>query len=179
MHQEGAAEYSPGPKAISDPFEYFDKWRSSSNYGEAINKYFVGKKLAGDVTEDEKKEVFEESYEAKKSMLDFSKREDGQFVYDSSKYPLDVAEKMGSYIDSVRYVMKRMGEGVDRDDVKQLDGYRSFVHGEVTQALIKAGIAPNVKMGRTFARLVLISKGLDTYETAGRKDVDRIWGVMD
>ena len=176
--EEGDSEGLMPKRKVGDPSVLFGEWRFSSVYGEAKKKFFEGKKLASDVTEKEKASVFEDGMGAKSSLLSFVRDGDFEFVYDPKMYSKEVHEDMANYVEIVKYIHEESKRGsVDRDKIENFDIQRSMMHVKVSKTLVDDGVTPNMKMARTFARIILISKGLDTYESAGKRDVDRVMAM--
>jgi len=173
MVEEGGKDYGDIFKKESDPRQLISNWRASREYQEYQARFFEGKRLVEGVTEEEKREAFEEDRKAKDSLLFFVKDQKIDFVYDPKYYSQKSQGAMKLYIKAVRD-MFRTERGGGGEEVVACDRLRAMRHDEVAQDLVEEGIVLSTKIGRTLARLVLISEGLDTFKSAQRSDIDRV-----
>ncbi len=90
------------------------------------------------------------------------------FGYDPSSYAPATAAAIDAYIAYVQHVRKRILERPSRDEIMEMDRTRSLYHHRAARAMIDERIAPNIKLGRTLARLILVHLGIETYEDARR-----------
>lgn len=154
-----------------DPKKYMQTFRSSATYSTGLAKFYEGKNLAPDVTETEKKDVFESGEFGKAALLDFAQHT-LKFKYNPSQFNPEAREALDDYIATVRDFFKAYREG-GQDQIISADAYRTMVHNKAARVLADNGYTSGDKQGRTLARLVLIDKGLDTFENAGINDLER------
>jgi len=121
--------------------------------------------LAPDVTEEEKKEVFWKSDDAKEALIRYAEEEE-HFTYNPNQFSTAVQFAARTYIKSTEDFFKLYREGMDRETIRNLDSLRYSYHQTLAEQLFKDGYAPSIKIGRGLARLILIDKGLDTYDNA-------------
>lgn len=159
--------------STESPQEFLEGFYQSSYFKDYFEKFFKDKTPDSDVTEEEKRDVFLNSEKAKSAFLDYAKKEKG-LKYNPIFYSQEAQEKMNNYISSVKSAIKASREGSSPGDIITLDSLRSEYHTETADQLVKDGITPSHKLGRAFARLVLISKGLETFEQAVVPDIKRI-----
>ncbi len=158
-------------QTVTDPNELFNLWRRSDYYREKREGFFLG-----GVTEEEKQRAFEDSYEAKVSLLDMCETE-VEFRYESGQYSRRVNKAVDEYVESAEDLRKMVREG-GGEEIRFADGERSKCHNELAKALEREGLVPNKKIGRTFGRLILISKGLDFFDDARRSDYERAVALL-
>ncbi len=152
-------------QALTDPRRLFAGFRASAIYGAAWNRFFHGRPLAGDVTEDEQRAVFEQSDAAKLALIDYAQLQ-ATFAYDPTCYAASTAAAIDTYIAHVKHLRTRMAERVDRDEIMEMDRTRSIYHLCAAQAMLDEGITPSIRLGRTLARLILVHLAIETYEDA-------------
>ena len=150
---------------LTDPRRLFAGFRASTIYGAAWNRFFHARPLAGDVTEAEQRAAFEQSDAAKLALIDYVQLQ-VSFGYDPTCYAPSTAAAIDTYIAHVEHLRTRMAERVDRDEIMEMDRTRSIYHLCAAQAMLDEGIAPSIKLGRTLARLILVHRGIETYEDA-------------
>ncbi len=148
-----------------DPRRFLTTFRGSSSYQTAFEHFFRDKRLTGDVTEHEKREAFEQSDVAKVALVEYARREQ-PFSFSPSSFADDTARAILDYAAHVRHIRQRMAERPDAEEIGAMDWTRSLYHVRAAEAMVREGIAPNVKLGRTLARLILVDLHLDTYESA-------------
>jgi hypothetical protein len=159
-------------RTIEDPHQFIVAFRSSPRYTGGYEKFFEGKSPASDVTEEEKHRAFEESELAKTAILSFAQK-DAHLSYKREFYDEETRKSVDEYIAATRDLFKMTRNG-SRDEIISADALRSGYHQSLAYTLTEKGITPNQKMGKAFARLILIDKGLDTFESAAVPDSDRI-----
>ncbi len=155
-----------------DPRKYMQAFQSSDAYTSAFERFYAGKALAPDVTESEKREVFESGESGKDALLDFAQN-DLRFTYNPDKFDSETKEALGDYIATVKDYIKIIRSG-SQDEIISADIYRSTLHNKAAKILADNGYVSSDKLGRTLARIILIDKGLDTFENAGISDLQRL-----
>ncbi|OGE25805.1 hypothetical protein A3C32_03455 [Candidatus Daviesbacteria bacterium RIFCSPHIGHO2_02_FULL_41_14] len=159
--------------STDNPREFMDKFYESNIYLKAKQDFFIDKTLPDDVTDKEKQEAFEQSEDAKFAMVDFA-RKALTFKYNPDLFPAPSAHALSTYIESVKDMMKMSRSGVSSTEIESLDSLRSIYHNTAAQTLVEDKVVRSIKLGRSLARLVLVDKGLDTFENATKKDIDQI-----
>lgn len=165
---------------ITNPQEFFEGFRNSGRYQQAFNAFYQGKNLPADVTEDEKRKVFEERSDgAKEALIEYAQH-DTNFKYDpmSGFYSSEAVEALKDYVTQVRDTEKLYKKGGSKEDIQNFDLYRSRLHVVAATALTAQGITPNERLGKAFTRLVLIQNGLDTYQNALIPDKNRLQNMI-
>lgn len=158
---------------ITDPRELFTRYRESTEYQMAFNNFFTGKKLADDVTEDEKCEAFEGSEAARQPFFDFTKHH-LKFHYDSSQFRSETQKSIQDYIQLTKDFQKLFREkNPTRDEAINIDRQRATCHMVAGNAIVSEGIAPNARLGRDLMTLILIDKGLEQYGGVVESSADR------
>jgi len=163
---------SPDKSVVEDPVRFMNDFEASDYFKTAYDKFFEGKKLAPDVTDQEKYNAFAENEVAKLALLDFAEKEE-TYVYNPSFFPQEVRQKLNDYIEQTRDLAKMM-RGATRDEIISTDLMRSIYHDKAAYALRDAGLVGSYRLGKAFARLVLISRGLDNFETSRVSDLERM-----
>lgn len=167
-------------KETSDPKEFMDAFMVSDKFLNGIHKRdrenldgwndYIKKTSAANATKEEKKQVYLESDAAKQLLLYFDK-EDMRLRYDPAKYPPEIIEKIDSYADAVQlsqdvadYPVGTTAE--NQAAIIEADRRRNNSHNDLARTLCEAGIVASDRLGRMYARLILIDKGLDTFDGA-------------
>ena len=163
---------SPDKPVVEDPVRFMNDFEASDYFRTAYDKFFEGKKLAPDVTDQEKYNAFAENETAKLALLDFAENEE-RYHYDPSFFPQPVRDALENYINQTKDLSKMM-RGGSRDEIISTDLLRSAYHDEAAYALRDAGLVGSYRLGKAFARLVLISQKLDHFESARQSDLDRM-----
>lgn len=155
-----------------DPGKFFEYFRQSSTYKGAFEDFYLRKSLPGDATNGEKRHIFEYSQNARVALVDFAQLVTG-FSYNPKFYTPAANLAINQYIDYVQ-MMKGSQPDVARADLESQDLQRSIYHNRVADILTQENLSPNEKLGWILARLILVEKGLDTYESARESDIARI-----
>lgn len=163
---------SPDKPIVEDPVKFMNDFEASDYFKTAYDKFFEGKKLAPDVTDQEKYNAFAENEVAKLALLDFAEKEE-RYHYDPSFFPKPVREALETYIAQTRDLIKMKRSG-SRDEIITTDLLRSSYHDQAAYALKDAGLVGSYRLGKAFARLVLISRGLETFERSRISDLERM-----
>ena len=149
---------------MTSPINFFTAFRQSSWYHAAYTLFYQGKTVAADVTDAEKRQVFEESEAAKEALVTYA-QEEGGFVYDPAAFAAESQEAIASYLAVVRR-QRTPPAGASRDLLEAVDAERTQRHLHLAATLAKNGEAPDELLGRTLGRLILVTAGLDTYASA-------------
>ncbi len=155
-----------------NPRKYIQTFQSSAAYTSAFDRFYEGKKLAPDVTELEKREAFEGGESGKEALLDFAQHT-LKFSYNPEKFDQETSNSLNEYIATVRDFFKIYRNGT-QDEIMGADNYRSVMHNRAAKTLSDNGYVSSDKLGRTLARIILIEKGLDTFENASVSDIERV-----
>lgn len=161
---------SPQQEEENNPLSFMDSYRESMNYTLAFDAFFRGKTLADDVSLSEQIASFEASEACRYSFIDYA-QSTGSFRFDEDFYSQGALEAIQAYITQVKAI--RDGQ-FTRGQLEDADIRRSVLHLIASQALKYDGIVPNDNLGRAMARLILIDKGLDTYESAKVATIKRV-----
>lgn len=160
------------PNIITNPQEFVSSWHQSDQYQKAYEKFFAGKNLAPDVTEEEKQQVFEGADSASQSLILFARNSKRKFSYSSSEYSPQTKKAVDDYVEAAKYLIKQLNHG-GRDEMMAADKHRALFHNELAKRLIKEKIVSTQKVGRAFGRLILIDLGLDSFSSASKTDEER------
>lgn len=156
-----------------NPITFLNGFRNSSFYINAYRNFFTGKNPASDVTEEEKKVVFEQSEDAKIALVDFAEK-NVEFRYNPLYYSPQAVTAIETYVGHVHRMQQALQQGISREEIETLDFQRTSYHVALGHALVIDSLAPNVKLGRVMGRLMLIEQGLTTYNNTREPDVTRI-----
>ena len=169
----------------SDPKEFIDDFMKDEFFLEGYNKDSMkpGPSLIGlndyidrvksrtkeEIGDDEIKEVFLNTKQTKMLLTYFAKNKK-MLMYDESKYPDNInrlykkykktVELMNNFSGSSEWV--RLDSYGRQERIKELDSKRQFNHMKLSEQLAE-DVFPSQRIGRTVARLWLISEGLDTF----------------
>jgi hypothetical protein len=161
-----------------DPKFLMDSFRQSLQYTESYNERWAKLKPSPETTEEEKRQIFEQTESAKGALIDFSKS-NLKFKYNPQKYDPETHEAIETYIWTVNGLIKAVSSPtgdreMDKDIILSADQYRSVKHTELARMFVKNGFTSTVELGRVLARLILIDKGLDNFENASISDEERL-----
>ncbi len=137
----------------------FPDFQNSPFYRKAYGVFFEGKKFADDVTEEEKIEAFENSFPAKTAFVDYIQQTG--FVYKPESYSLQIRQAIDEY---VSFAEKTAHGGLDAEEIQEADRKRTAAHHRLAKVLTGVNAVPNLRLGRTFGRILLIQFGLESFE---------------
>jgi hypothetical protein len=161
---------------VSDPVKFMNDFEESGYYKKAFAEFFKGKTLAADVIDEEKEEAFYQSDNAKFALFDFAEKEEG-YNYDYTYFPQNVREVINCYVDQTRDLLNHWGEW-PRDEIISADRTRSEYHNQLAQTLKEAGFVKSFRLGKAFARLILIDRGLESFDDSKISDFGRLRRVL-
>lgn len=151
------------PEVVTEnPKELITIFRNSKEYSNAFSTFYNGKNLASDVTQEEKREVFENQNETANTLLEFAKKHKVTFKYNPIFFPGEAQQAISDYEQSMRDMIK-MHRINTPGQIMQYDSYRFSCHNLAAASLTKANIAPSHNMGKAMVKLLMISKGLDSH----------------
>lgn len=150
----------------SDAWQYIQEFRAHARYRAAWTDFFTGRRLARGVTEEEMRMVFEATEMARLALIAFAE-ETELLTYDPTTFG-GAATAVDRYIEHVRSMKQRTMEHPDRQEIAELDRVRSLLHMRAAEAMMEHGDVLTLKLGRTLARLVLVSLGIETFRDARR-----------
>lgn len=158
-----------------NPVEFMKAFNKSDLYKEKFDQYFKGKIKSEPTSEDleDMNKVFLESNDAKAALIDFGTQH-LKFHYNSSSFPQESRKAIQNYVATVEDIAKMVREGTGASEILSLDSMRSQYHDQAASVLVKEGVVPTTKIGRSLARLILIDKNLDTADTAKEPDINRV-----
>jgi hypothetical protein len=159
--------------ATADPVKFIHDFQESDYFKTAYDKFFAGKKLASGVTKAEKDEAFFENELARDAFIHFGEKEE-RFNYVSTFYSPEISELINCYIDQTKDTIKLVSSGGSQDDIINYDLLRTSYHDQVAKALADAKIVPSFRIGKAMARLILISRGLETFENSRESDLVKL-----
>lgn len=165
---------------IHTPGQLFDEFYQNEEYKKGYSTFFEGKKLADDVTEEEKNEVFLSSELAVTNLFTFV-RKSIKLTLDSDSMTDETKRAIEDYKEHVRYIKKHERE-LDRDQIMSLDQQRSGYHRTAGDKLYidpvvnKNGkrVIPSSRMAKAFVSAMLVQEGLDTYASVSEPESKRV-----
>ncbi len=173
MEREAVREKGLEQKeVIKSPRKLISFWRSSAQYQEAFEVFYTGKKLAPDVTEEEKRQVFEEGTIAGQTLISFVRYNTGGFSYQPEEYSSTTQKAINGYVKAAKFLLDQQKHG-GRDELMMADKHRALFHNKLADSFIKDGLVETRKIGRALGRLILIDLGMDNFSSAGRSDEER------
>lgn len=156
--------------------EFVDKFKKSDLFSEGFEKYRLKvdetrKERIKDgedlelISEQDLEKGFWESDLAKSMILDFAQNH--LMLVLGKGTPSDIMDKYLAYqaivYDQKYSVRNGFGNFLDADEIRRLDEERTSRHSNLADSFIVAGFAPNDRIGRVMGRLLLISRGYDTF----------------
>ena len=157
---------------ITDPEEFLENFFGSDEYEEAYKRYYEGKNPI-DVTEEEKRESFDRSDNARMALVDFSKNNRIILKYDRDMYSKEFNNAFQEYVHSIRDVRKN-SRYIDSDDIYKWDTNRRYCHLECASTLVRDGIVKHQNLAEGLIQLLTIEMGLETFGEAGTPPYKRI-----
>lgn len=149
------------------PGRFLDGLRRSGVYLGAYKAFFAGKNLPEDVSEEEKRVAFENAHPARVALVEYDRNE-VRLEYQPAHYSEAARQAIDDYVEIVR-----AQKSAEPAEAVRLDAERTLKHVALAKQLVSDGLAPNVMLGRTLGRLILIRLGLDTHESAKVPDLER------
>ncbi len=139
---------------------------------EGFKDYLKRTKLI-EATEEEKRQIYLDGDSAKQLLLYFD-RDHLRLQFDTSKYTREILDKIDAYRNAVQFALdvSNYPKGSIQDNqmaIQEADRKRSIAHNELAEALKNAGIVPSSRLGRMFARLLLIDMRVDTFDGAANE----------
>lgn len=178
-----------------DPKEFVDDFMKDEFFLEGYNKDKMkpGPSLIGlndyidrvksrakeEIDDEEIKEVFLNTKQTKMLLTYFAKYKK-MLIYDESKYPDKINRLYKNYKKTVQ-LMDKFGGSTEwarldsygrQERIKELDSKRQFNHMKLSEQLAE-DVFPSQRIGRTVARLWLISEGMDTFDHYERDEAMR------
>ncbi|HQG78869.1 MAG TPA: hypothetical protein PK564_00805 [bacterium] len=157
---------------ITDPEEFLENFFGSDEYEEAYKRYYEGKNPI-DVTEEEKRESFDRSDNARMALIDFSKNNRTILKYDPNMYSKEFNNDFQEYVHSIKDVRKN-ARYIDSDDIYKWDTNRRYCHLECASTLVRDGIVNCQNLAEGLVQLLTIEMGLETFGEAGTPPYKRI-----
>lgn len=157
----------------SDPKKFMDGFMKSRWYKDAYKDFFKGKEIDASATEKERRGAFLNDDKAKFALVDYGTK-DVYLKYSPNFYGQKSRESINNYIGLVKDMARIIREGANDNQILIIDQQRYDYHETVGKHLVEDGIVPTEKLGRAFARLILIDKKLDTPTAAREPDINRI-----
>jgi len=157
---------------ITDPEEFLENFFGSDEYEEAYKRYYEGKNPI-DVTEEEKRESFDRSDNARMALIDFSKNNRIILKYDPNMYSKEFNNDFQEYVHSIKDVRKN-ARYIDSDDIYKWDTNRRYCHLECASTLVRDGIVNCQNLAEGLVQLLTIEMGLETFGEAGTPPYKRI-----
>jgi len=155
----------------SDPSELLSGFRSSEGYKTEYDRFFQGKQLAGDVTEEDKRMAFEGDETARKVLLNYAKDTGVTFRYDGHQYSQEFQNRFNEYIGCLKDYMK--SRFPDAESLKTFDWLRGSSHDAAARVLAEELGVP-VRLSRGIVQLIAIGKNLETFDKAGQDERRRL-----
>ncbi len=179
-------------ETVSDPILFFEKFYNSENFftgvhSENINiqglndfKERVQNRVASDVTDDEIRNAYLDSDDAKLLMLNFAQTS-CHFKWEPSQCSKEVnlaymrysnfLRKMQSYKHSIS--LHEESDLDRRERILDDDIQRQVLHSATAKVLQDEHLAPSYRLARAFARIMLIGDNLDTYDGVQLDETER------
>jgi hypothetical protein len=157
---------------ITDPEEFLENFFGSDEYEEAYKRYYEGKNPI-DVTEEEKRESFARSDNARMALIDFSKNNRIILKYDPNMYSKEFNNDFQEYVHSIKDVRKN-ARYIDSDDIYKWDTNRRYCHLECASTLVRDGIVKHQNLAEGLIQLLTIEMGLETFGSAEESTHEKI-----
>lgn len=155
----------------SSPEQYIASFRDSETYKKAYEKFYESKKLAEDVTEEEKREAFERQEEIiRPTVFDFA-RSEVKLRYDDNRYPDLVRVAINNYL-FYRMQNNEKGFRFNKEEIISSDREQQRLHLEAAR---KVGdyLKTTSQVGRAIVSLIAINEGLDDFNSTAETIAQR------
>jgi AAA15 family ATPase/GTPase len=159
-------------KRVSDIKTYMDGFKNSSEYKESFNKYYEGKNLASDITEEELIETFDASENARQSLIAYARNNNILLKYDPDQYSDEFRENFKEYTNLLREIRK--GRILDRDSIISIDQMRSTYHMQSAKSLVRQGITGSSKIARGIVEILVIERGLENFSNVEISESEKL-----
>lgn len=163
-------------KPITDPKDFYARFRESDSYNTNYTKFFEGKTLAPQVTEDMKRKTFENMDAGRQAFYEFSGKT--PFRLDPTMYSEETLDTIHKYIASVHKLNEAKMQKISQDSIINADNERAGYHATLAQAFTQDGITPSEKMGRVLAKAILVGEGLEKFDDTPTSQFDKIKSVV-
>lgn len=160
MEYEMTTDTTP---STSNPQEFMGGFLKSEEYNAAYSEFYAGKTIRADITEETKHQVFQDKEPARLALIRFAQNK-FHFLYTPEAVDSNVNEAVGVYENAVMQLKEARQSG-DRDRIINQDALRSSAHNTLADLLTINGIAPSRALGLGFAGLILVSRGLQEYDS--------------
>jgi len=161
---------------ITDPKEFLENFFGSDEYRKAYESYYEGKKPI-DVAEEEKRESFNQSENARIAIINFSRNNRIILKYDRDMYSDDFKRHFEDYRHSIKDIRKGT-RYLNSQEILERDEYRRYCHSNCADTLIRDGITSSRDLARGLVQLLTIEEGLETFGGAEEDDNERIRRVI-
>lgn len=140
-------------------FLYLKDYRDSVMYRHWFNKFYEGKTIPPDVSNDYKRKVFENNATGITALYEFSRQQ--PFTYFAEGYPKDVQALVNEYIRVAREFKRIIKNPIGREALHDIDRLRSSVHNMVGDVFLDKGYVTTSQQGKLMAHLILTGMGID------------------
>ncbi len=163
------------PQIFNDPVEYLNYFRDSDTYKNTYIKFYEGKKLSSDVSEADKRDVFEGDETCRKLLIEFARTQDKVLSYAPEYYSEDFRENIKDYFSLIQDYDKGRISG--HDGISAYDRLRGSYHDAAAQVLTASTGVPH-RLARGLIQVMTVQKGLDTFDSAGQDERRRLLSTL-
>ncbi|MDP3888757.1 MAG: hypothetical protein Q8Q24_01800 [bacterium] len=162
---------------IEDPKLYFELFRASDRYKQALMERRKKINPAPDATEEEVRKAAEESDEIKEAFFGFAQY-DTKFRYNPFLFPENSVKEIKNYEETVvgyREVRQEISGNTEENQrtINYIDRERMKAHDHAASVLYSEGVAPSQRLGKALVSLIMIGKKFDTFSNALENDIKR------
>lgn len=164
-----------------DPNAFLEGFKGSSYYRDAFNEFYKGKNISPEEMEsdqEELEELFEGGDSARRSLILYSEETKQILKYNPDKYSEGFKEHFKEYEGMMKDIKKgRVGNyngSLDKDSIIAMEYIRSNLHNSSAREIVKQGLTKSNKIARGLIELMVIEKGLDTFENSQISESDKL-----
>ena len=158
----------------ADPNEFLQNFRDSDAYKEHMDEFYKGKDLPDNLDSREKMETFEDGESGRRALIEYAHEGGHLLKYDPEYYSKEFGKHFAEYKDFMKDFMRGHIEGSNRELVVAIDHMRSIRHQAASNMLVRTGITKCNKIARGLIQLMMIEKGLETFDNAKISETDRL-----
>lgn len=163
------------PQLFNDPVEYLTCFRDSASYRNSYVKFYEGKEFSQDVSEIDKRDVFEGDETCRKSLIEFARTQDMILKYTPEYYDESFKDNIKDYFSLIKDFAKGRVSG--GEGVAAYDRLRGSYHDAAAQELSDSmGISH--RLARGLIQVMTIHEGLDTFDSAGQDERRRMMSML-
>lgn len=155
----------------TDPRAYVYTFFQSDTYQNAYNRFYSGKRIDPDVTDEDMHRVFWENEKCRQALMEYAFKSQACLSYYPNYYSGRTNEAVATYFDHLAAVKKGDFENTPQGRTAA-DRLRTNYHNDVADNLSR-DIGVSTKIGGGLVQIMSIEKGLENWNAALASESDR------